>query len=760
MPQANHANIDTKPRLSGIWLLPLLAALIAGWMLYKNIGESGLKITVAFSSGSGITAGQTPVIYQGITVGKVTGLHLNEDFTGVSADIEIDQQLAPLIRKDTQFWLVSPQVSLSRISGLDTLVSGNYISFRPGESTALAEPNTVFTALAEAPIFDPSGKGLALTLTAKELGSISVGAPILYQQITVGEIEGYRLSDEGVEIQARIEAKFSHLLKAESRFWNISGVQFKAGLDGVEVNTGSLQSIIAGGVAFDSPATGSAPGTAPRYTLHANRDALKGTVTTQLILEAADGLHTGTAVRMQGLKIGEISTLEHSGDPLNPKIFATLAINADSADLLNQSSEFWLVKPEISGASIRGIDTLISGPYIAARSASGDAGLASSYRILPETPNSVINAPGLRLSLSTDELHSVDVGSKVYFRKIAVGQVESVSLNSNGVSLGIFIHEAYRNLVRRESRFFNASGIHISGGLSGMEVQAESMAAILAGGIAFYNPEVKQSQLAWEGLRYPLYSDYKTSQAGSGMEIVLHFSSATNLAKGTEIKYQGIKVGEVTAVSLDEQLKGVAVSALLNPSARELAKEGSKFWLVTPQLGLVGSRNLETLVTGSYIGVEPGYGSAQKHFQGLDRAPTIHEPNRGLNLVLLAPRRGSVKEGVKVFFRDIPVGEVYGYRLSEDARQTEILINIETRYAALVKQNSQFWNSSGIDIDFSLFKGANIRSKSVESLLGGGIAFATPETDTGPASSGSRFVLHDAVEDEWLSWSPSISLEN
>ena len=127
--------------------------------------------------------------------------------------------------------------------------------------------------------------------------------------------------------------------------------------------------------------------------------------------------------------------------------------------------------------------------------------------------------------------------------------------------------------------------------------------------------------------------------------------------------------------------------------------------------------------------------------------------------MLTAPNRGSIKEGVKVFYRDIPVGDVFGYELSADARQTLIHINIEPRYADLVRDNSKFWNSSGVAVKFGLFTGTTIRSKSVESLLEGGIAFATPDAPlAAAAASGRQFALHSDVKAEWLEWAPSIPL--
>lgn len=749
------AAVRRKRGISAIWLLPLIAVAVSGWLMFKNFVDHGLSITVSFDNGSGISVGKTPVIYQGINVGAVTALKLDEDLEGVTVTLELDRQVEPLIRKNAEFWLVKPRISLSGVSGLDTLVAGNYISFKPGDG----EPAKHFDALLEPPPSAGNLPGLRLRLQTETLGSLTVGAPILYQQIAVGELEGYQLTGGGLELMVRIDPPYTHLVNSSSRFWQHSGLEVNAGLQGVNIKAGSIASILAGGIAFDTPDKKQ-----PKieddtsFRLFESQRKAQGSQIITVRFPNPDGLDEGSRVRLRGMDVGRVDSWHFVDDQPDKGADIRLEIRAPYYRFLNENTQFWLVKPEVSVTGVKGFDALIGGPYVGMNILGEGGEVPARYTALGEAPQARIQAPGLRLKLRSQDSGSVGVGSKVYFRKIPVGQVESVDLDTRGVDIGVFIHERYARLVHRESVFWNASGVDISGNLGSFEFHAESLATIVAGGIAFRTPQVDKPQLAWEGLRYTLHPDYESTLTDESLEISLHFNSGTTINKGTEIKYQGIKVGEVLVAELDAGMDGVKVKARLVPSAKGLARRGSEFWLVRPQLGLGNTRNLETLVTGSFISVRPGQGALQKTFVALDKPPPLRKPETGLNLVLSAPQRGSVKQGVKVLYRDIPVGEVFDVELSPDARRTLIHINIEPRYAPLVRSGSKFWNSSGITINLGLFSGADIRSKSIESLLEGGIAFATPDAEGPTAPAYTVFDLHESAERSWLKWAPEIPL--
>jgi len=238
---------------SAIWVLPLIALIIGGWLGWRAYNETGIEIQVRFESGEGIQANKTEVVYKGMSVGKVKALKLDDEggTKGVIATIEMNKDVDQYLKTSTRFWLVKPSVTLAGITGLETLVSGNYVAISPGEG----EPTRKFKALAEEPPLSDSKPGLHLTIKADRLGSLNRGSPVFYKQIKVGQIKSYVLSEDQstVELKVFIEPTYAKLVRKHTRFWNASGISIDANLSGVKVRSESLASIVAGGIAFATP---------------------------------------------------------------------------------------------------------------------------------------------------------------------------------------------------------------------------------------------------------------------------------------------------------------------------------------------------------------------------------------------------------------------------------------------------------------------------------------------------------------------------
>ncbi|AIZ31596.1 MlaD family protein [Pseudomonas sp. K1(2024)] len=749
---------------SAIWILPLIALLIGGWLAWQAYREAGVEIQVRFETGEGIVANKTEVIFKGMSVGKVKSLVLDAEGSnkGVIATIEMNKAAEVHLTTGTRFWLVKPSVSLAGISGLETLVSGNYIAVDPGQG----EPTKRFKALAEAPPLSDKEPGLHLTLKADRLGSLNRDSPVFYKQIQVGKVKSYKLSDDHdtVEIKLFIEPEYANLVRKHTRFWNASGISIDANLSGVKVRSESLSSIIAGGIAFATPEhRKDSPPTDPNlpFRLYEDFDAAQAGIRVKVHLTDYDGLQAGrTPVMYKGIQVGSMKTLKIDDDLTGA--MAELTLDPLAEDYLVEGTQFWVVKPSISLAGITGIEALVKGNYIAIRPGEKGARPQREFEARPKAPPLDLKAPGLHLVLFADTLGSLEVGSPVTYRQVRVGSVQSYQFarNSKRILIGVHIEKEYANLVNGSTRFWNASGITLTGGLSGIKIKSESLQTLMAGGIAFDTPQ-PNVPLKRHIPRFRLLENEEAANR-AGSLITIRVDRADGLKPGTPIRFRGLEVGSLESVDLTADLQAVLLRARITESADRIARVGTQFWVVKPALGLVRTENLDTLVSGQYLEVQPASNNRgpQRDFIALSEAPEVKGPELGLPLTLSAPRRGSIKPGVPVTYREVQVGKVTGYELGQSADRVLIHILIEPRYAALVRGGSRFWNSSGFGFDWGLFKGATVRTESLETLIDGGIAFATPDGEQmgNPARAQQTFPLFDKPDDAWLVWAPKIPL--
>lgn len=463
-----------------------------------------------------------------------------------------------------------------------------------------------------------------------------------------------------------------------------------------------------------------------------------------------------TKVVYRGIPVGQIQSLRVNSDLT--KINATLTLIPRMTDYLNEGTRFWVKQPELSLSNLSGVSSVLEGVEIEIDLDGAPATNAREFVALEQPPILKKDAPGLHLTLLVDSLESVKRGMDITYRSIVVGSIIDYRLNEEEgvIELDAHIEPEYMNLVNASSKFWDESGIQISGGLEGINIRTSSVSSVLLGAIAFYTPD-KQAQGVDAGTRFRLYSDYE-SASSIGTPIRLFFANGEGLREGTAIKYQGIEVGEVTGVTLADNLNGVTVQASLTDSAERIARSNTQFWLVKPELGLTKTANLDTLLTGQYITFELNGGQPQYKFTALEAPPLLNREETGLNIILRTDQLNSIKEGLDVSYRGVNVGKVTGHSLSETADYVDIYVNIDPRYAPLVRQGSRFWNTSGLDIGFELFGGAKIKSDSIESVLAGGIAFATPEGGGDIVAADTVFELYQQRDDDWLEWQPKIPL--
>jgi paraquat-inducible protein B len=271
--------ISRRRSLPLVWVVPLIALAIGGWMVFREFRHRGPEITIEFKDGKGVEPRKTTLEYQGVTVGTVTDVELKQDLSGVLVRLRLDKNAAALANDGAQFWIVHPEIGFSGVRGLETLFTGARINVRPGKGAVASH----FNGLDKAPALEDSGEGRAFELEADRLGSLSPGAPVFYREVKVGVVETSRLNHNAtsVLIRIRVQTPYVNLVRINSRFWNAGGVSFKLSLLGAQLKSTSLESLFSGGVAFATPDSGrelavAAPeGTV--FTLHneADKDWLK-----------------------------------------------------------------------------------------------------------------------------------------------------------------------------------------------------------------------------------------------------------------------------------------------------------------------------------------------------------------------------------------------------------------------------------------------------------------------------------------------------
>ncbi|WP_295385598.1 MlaD family protein [uncultured Thiodictyon sp.] len=314
-----------RRRVAFVWIVPLLAAAVAIGIAVQRVLTEGPTITILFHAAGGLAAGKTVLKYKDVDIGQVTEVRLAQEFSKVAVTVKVDRSARGLMVEDARFWIVAPRVSLSGVSGLGTLLSGNYIGMQVGRST---REQHQFVGLETPPaITDQPGR--RFLLKAHDLGSLGIGAPIYYRRLTVGEIAAYALAPDGdgIDVTVFINAAYERYVTTETRFWDASGIDLTLNAEGLELRTQSLVSILAGGLAFDAPAfaTGGEPASENAvFTLYGSRAAAMrqpDPVARRYLLypESAAGLRVGAPVKLLGLSAGEVSEIGVALDPKTRK---------------------------------------------------------------------------------------------------------------------------------------------------------------------------------------------------------------------------------------------------------------------------------------------------------------------------------------------------------------------------------------------------------------------------------------------------------
>ncbi len=871
-----------------IWIVPLLALALAGWMLFKFYSDRGTEITVTFQDGSGLLERKTLLKYKGIAVGHVTKIKLHpSDISMVDVSISVNSNaIAAVGREGNEFWKVKPKVTLTEVSGLETIMGGLYIEIFPAKKTfeELYELPEKFNFIAsQHKPFDKLSPGLKLRLKDKE-GRFALDTPIIYKKFIVGSVVERELKSDGVEYIIHIKEKYKHLIKTDSRFWGLNSVDFKASMAGIKLKVDSLATLIAGGITFDSSDSNSSRSCAEmesiaEFQLYANKEAIeydKNIIT--LMGDKAYNLDPDlSAVYYKGVEAGKIDSVKYNPNRDSTQI--NIRLKNNFSKLIEDRAYFWIVEPRFSLKGISGLDAIARGPYITFIPHKGDINKDAHFSLHVKPPKN----DGKLIHLHAKEIGALRVGSGVFYNDIEVGYVNEVSLSKDKKALDvtIVIAHKYDNLLNNSSLFYLRNAIEADLSLSGVKIKAGSLKSMIQGGIAFDTDnlhakgkkksfKLHNSYAATEEFRYlhdggkyftlhadapgsikkgsPIY--YKRFQAGkvldmkfntqtdsvdisvyiekqfvdkinastrfynaSGLDVsldfpklkvsmesieslvsgalafltldkeatsnsldeftlfvnhqsaededykaTLHLEDSHNLHKGSKIIYKGITIGEISDLSLSGN--GIAATMSIQKGYKYLMVEDTLISLANFELSLEGIKNPEAIINGASLHVKAGVSKTlKKDYILQDIISHENQLREGLRIAVAAKLKGSLKVGTPVLYRQIKIGDIEEYRLSDDSSRVEFSLFIEPCYAHLVRKNSRFYNASALGVEVSL-SGIKVKTETVETMISGGIVLVTPTEFNEQAENMQVFTLKSKPKEEWLDWHPQLSSTN
>ena len=256
----------------------------------------------------------------------------------VLVTIATTAQAEPFLKTGTEFWVVKPRLFAGNLSGFSTLLSGAYIGMLPADAAAKAERN--FVGREEPPVLDSDVPGRTFLLKTDQLGSVSLGSPVFYRGLSVGQVLGWDIGDlaKSVTIHAFVRSPFDSYVHDQTRFWNASGVTVKVAGAGVEMQVESLRAVLLGGVAFETPATGPASEISVEnheFPLFPNQDAAKAASYSRKIpllvyfSSSVRGLGVGSDVVMHGLKVGQVTDVRLTYDLATDAVLAPVRMEIE-----------------------------------------------------------------------------------------------------------------------------------------------------------------------------------------------------------------------------------------------------------------------------------------------------------------------------------------------------------------------------------------------------------------------------------------------
>ncbi|RBQ31153.1 paraquat-inducible protein B [Arcobacter sp. FW59] len=866
--------LEKKNRASFIWVLPLIVLGILVWIAYESYSKKGTNIVVYFKSAEGLKENVTPLEYKGLQLGKVTKITMHDDLKSVSVNILVNSDAEKYVANEgSKFWIKKPTVSLTKISGLSTLISGYKIELAPTfttpEELSKVKPKWYFEGLDFQPDDEFDENGYYITLLSNDKDNVDIGTPIFYNKYQIGEIVAKEFKDEQLFVVSHIYDKYRYLVNKSSKFVMNEALKVNYGAGGLNIEVGSFYSALIGGITvITSQKQGDEISKDEVQILYAQKDDLKDKHYFNIdFYEATIDNHT--PILFKGIEIGKITSIKLNKDILETKAF----VYENYKYLLTKNSRFFVEEPTISFGGIKNLGNIIKGNFISLDYKEGefsDKFMAVNKKELNKSLSTI------KIDLIVDSLNSITERSKIYYKNIEVGRVDSYSLTNDykNVKVSILIDEKYKNLIHDKTLFYDMSSKLVQMKNLNLDINYSGMEGIFNGSIGILSTTNDKNKLTKK--EFKLYSKYEDvvrlkRMENSGFTVFTEFDNSFKLAKDmaviyknqeigfvkdikfddrlskvelfiyedyrkfiinssrfykksaidvkaslsgvdlsidtfsslidgsiyldnssktplgnheiyaneddmnsatnsvliifddvegiqenfSKLTYKGVNIGKVKKVTLNKN-RQVEVEAIIYDDFSSFAKNGTMFYLKKPRISFQEISNVGATIMGVNIGVIKGVGEFKRVFTGFDKEPSIRHSHLGTVFKVEDLTASSVSVDSPVYYKNVQIGKVLKVDLSADGSRVVIDCLIDNKYTKLIRKNSQFYDISGFEMEFSIFSGAKVESNTFTSIIKGGLVVVTPYEYNEIAQENDIFILNKTLREDWKTISPSI----
>ncbi len=686
-----------------IWVIPIIAIIISGIMLFNEYARMGESVVIIFKDARGFKQDETPIKYKGILIGTVKEIEVDpNDLSKFVITAKIKKSFVKYLTEGARFWKVSPKLKPTEFTGLSTFFSGTYIEFSP----ATSDPQKLNKLKSKRRFYgfeeEPKTNVTYFRLYGED-GSLIEGAPVLYKNFIVGNITKKALKGREIEYIISIGNKFASLVKTGSHFWKISPVDIKASLPDFQVKVNNVFNFFFGGIQFDSPEDSQSVCSLDKnskefavcnkkgfYLFPSRGDTEYSLKKIKLVLKNAHKVQSSLKlVYYKGDVAGKVVSSYY--DVAKDTRYLYVKMKRKYFIFLSYKSIFWIEKPDIENLNVQSI---VKGTHIEFSFYNRKSQYKNQYTLYPSKPYNNVK----HIILQSTEEVGLSKGDYLFYGKTVIGEVVSVRLKDGEEKYHCIIYREFSKLLKDNPVFYKKSGIQGSMSAAGIDFSVSPLKELFFGGVGLIKSKskVKQNKNV-----FPLFKSRKEAECyvylnGGGIKFSLLSDNLQGVYKGMPIYYRGMKIGKVYGIKFDKSKNIFMLKGFVEENFKVFVKANSIFYKssgIDLKIGLgkfdIKTENIVSLLKGAIVlkNKDNKVLPAKDEYKLLSSEEL--ERTDFVKATLISDSAYGLKEGSAVVYRGVNVGAVKSMQVKNNKVEITLLLNKE--YAYLLDTNSRFY---------------------------------------------------------------------